>query len=341
MKKVLFFLAIAYCCQLFAQSPEQDKQEKRRVDYFNQRMEQVPDGTNLSDAQKQEIKSVFLDLCKTSAEKGQKLLYRIAVNRIVKDTSLYYPIFKTELDPAIHRQYESAMNDLKIRFSLNENQLKAVSKQIHERSRLLQLGYFLYPENEEVKIANEKKIKAKYRKRTTIILTKQGVKTDLFAYCPYLAFKKELGLTPEQIHLIILSSWDLMKQKQKKPNFDIKKEIHLLAKEIMTETQYDKYLSHKVASKTYNEIDKTWKQMKELNITADIDSTLAYRQLLSFYLERNKIQERYDIIPDSDTEKEAQLVSLKSIQPEILKKFRAFKKLEKEKNKQDNNSLAW
>lgn len=319
----------------------QNSNHERRVEYFNEQLSKIKTQSQLSEEKKNEISKVFDQLGQTEPQKGLRRSFRIAVSEAVKDTATIYQIFKEEIDAEVQAVYNEAIEEFRLRYNLSDNDVKSIGYLVYARSKELQMGYYLYPDDIAKRVQEEQAINAKYRKRILITLTKRGVKTDLYSYCTVLDFRHELKLSPEQIHRIVLTGWKLWENYKSNPDFKLRYEEHLKIKELLTDNQYERYLLFKVKENAERETQRIWKEMQKLDMAADLDSSATCRQMLSYYVERAKINERYKIIPDSDIEKEAQLDALMYMQPKFLKQYTALKAMMRRNAQIDHNSVVW
>lgn len=337
MKKPLCLLMLLAGIYLNAQTTKQES----RIEYFNEQMSKIKTQSQLSEEKKNEISKTFDQIGQTNPEKGLRRSYRIAVSEAIKDTAAIYQLFKEEIDAEVQAVYAEAIEEFRARYNLSDNDIKSINYLVYARSKELQMGYYLYPDSIVKRVQKEQTINAKYRKRILITLTKRGVKTDLYSYCTVLDFRHELKLSPEQIHRIVLTGWKLWENHKTNPDFKLRYEEQLKIKALLTDIQYDNYLSLKVKESAERETQRSWNEMQKLDMATELDSIATCRQMLSYYVEREKINERYKIITNSDIEKEAQLDALRYIQPKFMKQYTALKAMSRRNAQQDHNTLVW
>ena len=121
----------------------------------------------------------------------------------------------------------------------------------------------------------------------------------------------------------------------------IKQLDHIKTKEILNKDQYEKYLSLLVTGKAHQRTQKVWKEMKQLQVASNLDSIATVHQMLPYFIEKYKIEERYSIIPGGVKNKESQTALLRSNRPWVLKNMDSELKRLKKDTSSNINALTW
>lgn len=295
----------------------------------------------MSDDIKNQIISTYVNTYKENKNQGFLQLFKVAISRSIKDTAMYYPIFKSTIDSKLELQSKSALEEYKQTYKLTNEQIIKIEPLVKERILKLELCQYYFPENAEKRTKASIKIKDKYRRRILATLTENGICTHYSKYCSALVFERELILTKLQKRKLVIAAINIEDEKKVNAMIDTNKRQLERLKEILTDRQFEAYLT--LISKQFakKEVDKKWIEIKKLGLDVEEDSAQVCKQLENYYSECEKVRKKYSIVPDSEETVSAQLTALNEITPGVLKKLKAVKKRERISNKQDNNSLMW
>jgi hypothetical protein len=341
MKNIISCIVLLFVC-LQAVPQEVQNPEQRQIRFLENRMNQLSFSAPLSSQKKERIQNSFLALSKAFPDEGNRVLFRKAVLQNVTDSVTVYTIFQNEIDTDAKRRATADLARERRRYNLSEEQSRLISRTVLDRARRLTLYSYLYGDSEveldkKTNLANND-----FEKSVQIILTKRGIRTNLSKYCMALDWRRQLSLTEQQADAILLAGWDIFQRNRTEKIVSIRDEQHKVAKEILSEEQYDRFLTQMARNKAIEDTRMAWNEAIRLGLDAQLDSARVYPQILAYSLERAKIRERFRIIPDGQQERDRLLSNLSvNNKPDALKHIHAVRNREAARQNQDRNTVVW
>ena len=312
--------------------------EKHALEYCDKRLDALRSNKLVDNHKQLQIKSQFAKLSKLTPNKSSYFIFNMAVTSIIRDTTLLYSIFKDDLDSLIQDRYLTFSQNCKSKYKLTNDQLKTISDLLYQQAKEFEISNFMSKQC----VKSKKTIMDEYKDKIMLALAGQGVETILSNYCTALKYSKKLKLNTAQIKRLSQIGWNFYRDSlTNRDDLNTKKLEHSRIKEVLNKNQYETYLSIKVLHSAQLQADKAWNEMKQLQIVAEMDSALTQQQLLPYFTERMKIQEKFSVIPNSQKEMDTQLAALKANRPNVMKKCDAEKKRIQKSTEQNINALKW
>ncbi|GEM_PF-5646249 len=235
------------------------------------------------------------------------------------------------------------LENLKQQKQLTDEQAKSLEALVVERRIAKKEIEYTYPDitSEDRKNA-DKLANERFDKEFNMAYSRMGVSNNLMYGANALRYSKELNLKPTQIDSLSELGWKLTRNTPENKDVSLRGIAeHKRTKEILSKSQYDKFLECNVKNNVQKEVQKSWSEMKKYNMSAEIDSATVSKTLLPFYTERALINERYKYMAGGEEQKQVELENLNAMTPAILKKLGAVKNREKKKTALQPNALTW
>lgn len=336
MKKMVIGLFLVVCSFTYGQLSDKQKA------FFDKKMDEINLIPSINVGFKANLLSTYTKLCIKRTDLDEALCLKISVSQTIKDTSIIHALYKQTFDSWTSDKYVRAIQFYKDQFKLCNEQTATLSGLLYGRSKELVMAYYQCPEDETRRYVLESQISDSYNGLVMIALTKLGFKTYLARYCSAMDYWKELELSASQIDEIVKNAVEINLQSERMSNYtDLKYEEYRRLHLILTEKQYDTYLTCKVAPQAKLQTAALWDELKLYSGAADLDSTTTYGAIYPYLVQRFKIEERYKILPGGETEAAKQKTALYKMCPEQLLRLYALRKREVQKNADQTKFMTW
>lgn len=303
--------------------------------FYAEKIRQLDSIRVLSRSDKAHLREFFTGHLYANAD--LKWSFQLAMNHVTDYPLYYFVLFK---DDVIHRSRvlnNVDVRELRIDYYQNDSCIHHLYPFIKRKNIALALIEKMYVLNDSL-----------LEQRKGVCLSKYAVrKREFLLSHPHLSKNydlalesfKALGLSSGQIDSIFDKGKELRAYLSRNANYDYWKHERTHLRSILTNDQYDYFLTLKHLPKARQSAEHCWSQLKAFRAESDLDSLAVIRQVTEYHVERSKL---FDLYAYENREQYNQLAAelYRSFCPPAM---RRVNELTNNKNKQKTyqGSYAW
>ncbi|HTN22203.1 MAG TPA: hypothetical protein VL125_17125 [Pelobium sp.] len=294
---------------------------------------------SLSTEQKKSLYNLFLNRTKVSDDSYKEIL-KGAMNRVTTDTAYYAAMFKDE----INRKANEVAKNYALQRGKPNKAFNSAANYVYQREKnLLTLDYAIPVSNEEKKKLVDK-TNIRFKPLIDSALISYGINLpNTKSISTALKYSKALKLSEEQVKTLTSKCIITIRAKQeflvKNPDgkYDPRPYEREELPKILSQEQYLNLLALQFKEEAFVEAEEKWAQVQKEKLDNGIDGAALKKQLQAYYLNRLIAKERF--FNDKQLQV-AQVKSIDSVKPKVLKKLEAIQK--NDANKEDlKSALMW
>jgi hypothetical protein len=208
---------------------------------------------------------------------------------------------------------------------------------IHEREFKLAVYNFMYPDDYMTRYKLRTAIIKQYQDTLTRALLKAGAAVSSYNYNLAIKNKDLIGINNVQLDSIIKDAVAINRVLDRRPGIATWGTELKTFNRVFSQKQMDDFLTIKNFGKAKRNAMVIWNVLKDNNMIADLDSATTINQLHSYY---NNIERANDLYIESDSLKKSALEGVNIYAPLAMKRYWAFRKLNRTKNSY-KGTYAW
>lgn len=227
-----------------------------------------------------------------------KWSFQLAMSRVTTYPLYYIVLFKDDILPQANRKTLEEIRKLRVLCHENDSCILKFIPTIRCKNEDLAILEKIYVTDDSILTLKKHQVVTRYEmKRKNFILSHLHFSKN---YDLALKCWKSLELSNSQIDSIIIYGKEVKSYLTRNPDYDYWKHERTHLRSLLTETQYDRFLTQKHQFSAYRSAQSNWRILKEHDLVADMDSVRVIREATNFHLERSKL---YDLYAYDDREK--------------------------------------
>lgn len=292
IKRILFIISLLWAGiwikgpTVYAQTDTLDVQAES---FYATQVERIDSIRVMESTDKARLREYFVSYLLNNAD--LKWSFQLAMSRVTTYPLYYIVLFKDDIILQANR--ETLMDIRKIHAICQDNDscYRKFMPTIRRKNEDLAILEKMYVTNDSILTSKKRQVVALYEmKRKNFILSHLHYSKN---YDLALKHWKNLELSISQIDSIIIYGKELKSYLTRNPDYDFWKHERTHLQSLLTESQYDRFLTQKHRSSAYRSAQGNWKILKEHGLVAGMDSVRVIREATNFYLERSKLFDLY------------------------------------------------
>lgn len=299
IKKTLFIISLLWAgfsikgLNVYAQTYTLDVQAEN---FYATQIGRIDSIRVMESTDKARLREYFISYLLNNADLRWSL--QLAMNRVTTYPLYYIVLFKDDIILQANRETLKDIRKLHALCQESDSCYRKFMPTIRRKNEDLAILRKIYVTNDSILALKQHQVVNRYEiQKKNFILSHSHFSKN---YDLALKHWRTLELSDSQIDSITIYGKELKGYLTRNPDYDHWKHERTHLRSLLTEKQYDRFLTHKHQPSAYRSAQNNWKILKEHNLVADMDSAQVIREATNFHLERSKL---FDLYAYDDREK--------------------------------------
>ena len=298
-KKTLIFVSLLWT-GLFIKGPNVYAQtytlDVQAENFYVAQVERIDSIRVMESTVKACLRDYFVSYLLNNAD--LKWSFQLAMSRVTTYPPYYIVLFKDDIFPQANRKTLVEIRKLRALCHENDSCILKFIPTIRRKNEDLAILDKMYVTNDSILALKKRQVVTRYEmKRKDFILSHLHFSKN---YDLALKNWRSLKLSDSQIDSIIIYGKEIKSYLARNPGYDYWKHERTHLRSLLTESQYDRFLTRKHQPSAYRSAQNNWRILKEHNLVAGMDSVRVVREVTNYHLERSKL---FDLYAYDDREK--------------------------------------
>ncbi|WP_370866073.1 hypothetical protein [Bacteroides nordii] len=283
---LLLFAGLFYGSFITAQTYSLDSQAE---EFYVNQIQRLDSICTVSDSDKKILREYFVSYLLNNAD--PKWSFQLAMSHVTTNSLCYLTLFKDDMMLEVNRHTYQDILELQSLVSENDTCFDTFIPFIRHKNEELALLRSIYVTNDSL-----------FTQKSRPILSRYDMQVKNFTsfhfhlsknYDIVLKYRLPLQLTDSQTDSIVDCGKELKKYMIRNTNYDHWKHERTNLRKILSEKQYDMFLTFKHWSRSYQAGLYYWDALKKQDSNAGMDSAQVVRDVTNYHVERSKLFDMY------------------------------------------------
>ena len=298
-RKIFFVSCLLWVAGMFSSSilhAQTYTLDVQAEEFFASQLKRIDSIRVMDSADKALLREHFVCYLLNNADLKWSL--QLAMSRVSTYPLYYLVLFKEDILLPANREIAKDIRELRALCNENDTCYRRFIPVIRRKNEDIALFKGIYVTNDSAFFIKQQQILAWYElQKKNFVLSHSHYSRN---YDLVLKSWKRLDLNDQQIDSILAYGKELKSFLTRNEHYDFWKHERTHRRNILTENQYDIFLTLKHQPKSTQSAYYYWGVLKEKKLAAGMDSISTIREITNYYIERNKL---FDLYAYEDREK--------------------------------------